>query len=284
VPVTPPRRTRSVRRASAGLSPVRAGALLVMLVCAAAVYGVANSSAFAYAHLRIEGAAFTAADDVRAALDTASGKNLFALRTRPLEGAVASLPTVTDSSVSVALPDTLVVHLEERDAVLIWQVGARRYLVDEDGELFGRLGEVAVPDAAGLPVVEDRRAASAGLSVGRRLDAVDLDAATRLASLVPADVGSAADDLSVQVTDTSGFVVRSGKAGWSAVFGFYTPSLRTPELVPAQVRLLRSLLIGREPLIDRVILASGTDGTYIAKPTPTPTTRPSAQPSPTPAP
>ena len=46
------------------------------------------------------------------------------------------------------------------------------------------------------------------------------------------------------------------------MFGFYTPSLRTPELVPGQVRLLRSLLIGREPLVDRVILASETDGTY----------------------
>ena len=54
----------------------------------------------------------------------------------------------------------------------------------------------------------------------------------------------------------------------SPIFGFYTPSLRTPELIPGQVRLLRSLLIGREPLIARVVLASETDGTYIAKPTP----------------
>jgi len=180
--------------------------------------------------------------------------------------------------VSVGLPDTLVVHLDEREAILVWQVGARRYLVDADGGLFGRLADDAPADAAALPVVEDRRAASAGLSVGRSIAPVDLDAATRLASLVPADVGSSAAHLAVQVTDASGFVVRSGKDGWSAVFGYYTPSLRTTDIIPEQVRLLRSLLIGREQLVDRVILASGTDGTYIPKPTPKPTAKPSATP------
>ena len=63
---------------------------------------------------------------------------------------------------------------------------------------------------------------------------------------MPDDVGSAADGLTVAVTDENGFVIRSRPAGWSAIFGFYTPSLRTPELIPGQVRLLRSLLIGRE--------------------------------------
>jgi hypothetical protein len=38
--------------------------------------------------------------------------------------------------------------------------------------------------------------------------------------------------------------------------------------------LLRSLLIGREPRIDRIILASETDGTYIEKPSPTPSASP----------
>ena len=68
------------------------------------------------------------------------------------------------------------------------------------------------------------------------------------------------------------------------MFGFYTPSLRTVDLIPEQVRLLRSLLIGREPLVDRVILASGTDGTYIPKPTPKPTAKPSGSPRATPRP
>ena len=116
----------------------------------------------------------------------------------------------------------------------------------------------------------------AGLSIGRSIDKVDLDAATRLASLTPSDVGSELPRLAVLISDATGFSIQARPDGWQAVFGFYTPTLRTPELIPGQVRLLRSLLIGREPNIDRVILASDTDGTYLPKATPTP--------SPTPAP
>jgi hypothetical protein len=103
---------------------------------------------------------------------------------------------------------------------------------------------------------------------------VDLDAATRLASLVPADIGSGAEGLAVWVTDEHGFIVRTRPPSWFAVFGYYTASLRTPELIPGQVRLLRSLLYGREATLERIILASPTDGTYIAKPTPKPSASP----------
>jgi cell division protein FtsQ len=273
---SPIRRTRTVRRASAGLSPVRAGALLGMLLSAGAVYGVANASTFSFGDLVLEGATFTDPADVHRALEGVQGENLFGLRTGPLEAGLADLPTVRGVDVSVRLPESLVVRLEERTPILVWRVGARRYLVDGDGRLFARVGEDAAVDTGALPVVEDRRATSAGLSIGGKLEAVDLDAATRLASLKPADVGSEADGLSVAVGDANGFVVRARPASWSAVFGFYTLSLRTPELIPGQVRLLRSLLIGREPQLDRVILASETDGTYTVKPT----ARPSATPAP----
>jgi hypothetical protein len=59
-----------------------------------------------------------------------------------------------------------------------------------------------------------------------------------------------------------------------AVFGFYTPSLRSPEMVPGQVRLLRSLLSDREDALARVVLASETDGTYVALPSPEPSASP----------
>ena len=83
------------------------------------------------------------------------------------------------------------------------------------------------------------------------------------------------NDSSVPTEANKGNEASHGRPqSWQAVFGFYTPSLRTPELVPGQVRLLRSLLIGREPRIDRIILASETDGTYIEKPSPTPSASP----------
>jgi len=277
-PPVPTRRTRPIRRASARLSVARAGAALAMLASAGAIYGVGASPGFEYARLEVAGAVFTDLVAAEEAVAAARGENLFRLSTTPLEAALEGLPTVERASVSVQLPETLVVTLHERVPVLIWRVGARRYLADSDGNLFGRLGDDPPVSAAALPVIDDRRAASAGLSVGDRIGPQDVDAATRLASLVPADVGSLAEALAVRVTDNDGFVVRADPQGWIAIFGYYTPSLRTPELIPGQVRLLRSLLIGREQLIARVILASETDGTYVPKPTPQPSPSPSAAP------
>lgn len=279
----PTRRTRQTRRASAGLSAVRAGAALALLASAAAIYGVGASSAFEYTTLHLEGAHLTDSAAVEATLANARGANLFGLSTAPLQAALETLPTVAGARVAVRLPGTLAVTLQERVPVLIWQVGARRYLADSEGSLFSTVPDAPAPEVTALRVVDDRRTASAGLSPGVRLDPVDLDAATRLASLVPSDIGSTATSLSVQVTDESGFVVRARPDGWSAIFGFYTPSLRTTELIAGQVRLLRSLLIGREALVERVILASDTDGTYVPRATPEPTAQPSPKPSPKPA-
>ena len=256
----------------------RAGAALALLASAGAIYGVGASTAFEYAGLRVDGAVYTDPATAEQAVAAAHGENLFRLATEPLVIALEKLPTVESATVSVQLPGTLVVSLRERVPVVVWRAGTRRYLADAQGILFGRLGDDPPAAAADLPVIDDRRAASAGLSVGGRLDPQDIDGATRLASLVPADIGSAARAFTVRVTDENGFVVRADPQGWIAIFGFYTPSLRTPDLIPGQVRLLRSLLIGRESLIERVILASATDGTYVPKPTP----RPSPTPTPTP--
>lgn len=270
----PARRSRSIRRSSAGLSRVRSGAALAVLVAAAAIYGVSASSAFDQTDIELTGVTFTNPEDVSAAIESAKGSNLFTLQTGPLEAALRDLPTIDAARVTVSLPHTLAVAVKEREAVMVWKVGARRYLAGSDGELFARLTEDTPEAGAGLPIVEDRRASSAGLSVGAHLDTVDLDAATRLASLVPADVGSGAEQLIVWVTDENGFIVRARPASWTAVFGYYTASLRTPELIPGQVRLLRSLLYGREATVDRVILASDTDGTYLPNETPEPSPSP----------
>jgi cell division septal protein FtsQ len=262
-----PRRSPRVRRASSRLSRVRAGAALVMVIAAAATYGVAASPLFGLGPVVVHGATLTDAADVTARLELNPGTNLFALTTELLAARLRQLPAVAAADVTVRLPDTLDVVVRERVPILAWGVGPRLFLVDRDGLLFAELaGDVQPPPT--LRVMTDARAASASLGVGGRLDALDLDAATRLGSVAPADVGSAAPRLGVSVTDENGFVVSALPGGWSAVFGFYTPSLRRPDLIPGQVRLLHSLLAGREPLVERVILASDTSGTYVARPSP----------------
>jgi cell division septal protein FtsQ len=261
-----PRRTRRVRRASR-LTPVRAGALLGMLAAAGAIYGLAASPLFGLRDLSFGALRYADATRIHDAIGVAPGTNLFTLSTDELASRLRALPAVAGASVEVQLPDILSVTVRERQPILVWSVGGTRFLVDRDGVLFAAAVD-ASPDVDRLPAMTDARAASTTLAVGSRLDGIDLDAATRLASLRPADVGSAAARLVFSVTDENGFVVKAAPGGWSAVFGFYTPSLRQPDLIPGQVRLLRSLLEGRETTVDRVILASDTSGTYVPRPSP----------------
>ena len=120
----------------------------------------------------------------------------------------------------------------------------------------------AAAAAEGLPLVADRRTSGEPPAVGGRLDALDLDVATRLLSLVPADVGSAAPaaarrrrrarrlDAHPDGRRTRGRPSSASTARRSAA--------RT--MIPEQVRLLRSLLAGREAQLLRVVLAGSARG------------------------
>ena len=248
-------------------TPARAGALLGILASLGSIYGLAATPAFTYMRAEIPQLRWTPRDAVEAAIGIPTGTNLFRLTVEPLADRISALPGVADATVVVSLPDTLVVGVTEREAILAWSVGEARFLVDRDGVLFA-VAEPGAVTVAGLPVIDDARAASTELALGRTLNPVDLDAARRLGSLVPIDVGSVADALLVTVSDANGFVVGTSPASWVAVFGLYTPSLRTPDLIPGQVRLLRSLLDGRESGIAEVILADADNGTFIPRPTP----------------
>ena len=261
-----------IRRKSAGMTPLRAGAILLMLLCAAGSYGLIATSAFSFRHLALEGEHFTSTDTVTAALSLQQGANLVRLRTDTLIDALRAIPTVRDANVSIELPDTVRVRIDEREPILIWATastgasGPTQFLVDRAGLLFATTtGEV--PSAvAGLRIIHDTRSSAALLSVGSTLDPIDLDVATRLGSLKPADLASTAADLTVTIDDTGGFVVSSGADGWLATFGIYTPTLRPPSIVPGQVRLLRSILLDRgEANLARIDVARTTEGTFELK-------------------
>ena len=273
------RRTPEVKRRSAGLSPVRAAAALAIVAASLGVYGAATSAVFSFARLEVVGDRWTDTELVRRTLAIPDGANLFRLSTDALVERLEGLPTVRRVEVSVALPDMVIVRLAERTAIMTWRIGDHRYLVDETGTLFAdEPGDTPLtgPDEESLPAIDDRRFLSVTYLLGDRMPATDIDVATRLGSLTPADIGSAATALVVSIHDDEGFVVRAVSPGWRAVFGFYTPELRKPAIIPGQVRLLRSLLLGREDSVGRVILATETDGTFTTRETP----RPSPSPSP----
>jgi len=261
-----PARGNRIRRASAILTPVRAGAAFIMVITVLATYGVGASSAFLYRHLEFDAGvlAYTTRDVVlqQLALDR-SAPNLFLMRTDRYAQRLLELPAVTGAEVTVTLPDVIRVRLVEREPVVVWNVAGHRFLVDRTGMLFAPATAGGPGD--GLPVVSDRRSATATLDVGGRLDLVDLDAATRLATVTARDIGSAAGELRVSIEDGDGYVIRPVGVPWIAVFGVYTPSLRTPEMIPGQVRLLKSFLAGRETTVKRVVLADERNGTYVSR-------------------
>jgi hypothetical protein len=115
--------------------------------------------------------------------------------------------------------------------------------------------------------VVDRRTDAAWPVVGGQVDAIDLDVATRLLSLVPSDVGSTAPAILVGVDDRDGWtIVPAVDDPWVAVLGFYGPEIRPPAMIPEQVRSLRSILAGREDRLLRVVLAGEREGTFTEKP------------------
>ncbi|HEY7131910.1 MAG TPA: FtsQ-type POTRA domain-containing protein [Candidatus Limnocylindrales bacterium] len=275
-----PRRRPRVRRASARLSPMRSGAILAMLISAGAVYGLATTSAVGFDRLEIQGNVVTPDDTIREQVAVEPGTNLVGLATQPIVERLLGIPSIGGVAVGVGLPDVLRIAVTERRPVVLWGVGAHRFAVDESGLIFADVGTKPPEGVASLPVVTDQRTSAVALGIRSILDPVDLDAALRLGSLTPDQIGSHAPKLGVTISDEKGFTVGTGPKGWSAVFGFYGRSQRTPALIPGQVQLLASLLAGREDTIQSVVLGDDRDGTYIPKPTPKPSARPSASPRP----
>jgi cell division protein FtsQ len=246
-----------------------------MLITAGAIYGLAATPAFGFEHLTISGNALTSSDAIRDQVGVQPGTNLVGLVTGPIVERLRALPAVADATVSAKLPDQLQVDVVERTPVVIWQVGDGRFAVDKGGVLFAQVPEDAPPEIADLPTVVDSRASATGLTIGSVLDPVDVDAAFRLGSLTPAQIGSRASGLHVEVTDMNGFTVSSGPKGWLAVFGKYGRSARTTDLIPGEVQLLTALFADHdEATIQTIFLSDERNGTYLPKPSASPSTKP----------
>ena len=267
------RPTPLVRRASAGPVASRVLAGVVLVASAAALYGMTASPAF---RLRdggviVRGAGFTGEAAVRSAigLDGDARPNLFALDTSRLAANLRALPAIDAhrsdaASVRVALPDRLVVEVQERVPILVWQVGERRLLIDVHGVVLSELASEATSE---LPLVEDERAASEEWAIGDTIGETDLEVARRIAALTPAFLGSTAEALETRITQKEGFVLHARPKAWRAVFGIYTPTLRGPDLVETQAQCLSSVLSGQEATISVVYLFpdGGRCGTFLPR-------------------
>lgn len=274
--------------AAARLRPI---ALVALLVAAFLLPPVAaRASLTTVAHISVVGTLLINPDAVITAANIPIGSSLLGVNLRAAEEAVAALPLVASVRVSAGLPDSIQIRVREKSLLLRWQIGDLVYAVTESGELLGDtaaldLAPTAAAALAAAPLLYDDREQSPLPTVGQ-LTATELDVATRLASLTPEDLGTGATTLTLRLLSDFGFVVQATGPSieWHAVFGIYSATIRPTSMIPGQVRLLRSLLAGRETRIGWVILADDQAGTYTAKGVrpPAPSVAPSPSPSPSP--
>ena len=285
------RRARLTPGAAARLRRLALGVLLVASFALPPVAARANLATVG--QISVLGTILLDRDAVIAAANIPIGSSLLGVNLREAEEAVAALPLVASVRVSAGLPGGIQIRVREKSLLLRWQIGDLVYAVTESGELLGDIATLDLSPAtsaatlAAAPLLIDDRTPSPLPAIGQ-LTPTELDVATRLASLTPDDLGTAATALSLRLLSDFGFVVEATGPSieWNAVFGIYSATIRPTSMIPGQVRLLRSLLAGRETRIGWVILADDQAGTYTAKGVrpPPPAAEPSPSPSLSPAP
>lgn len=261
------------------------GALLLLGLLLPPV--AAHENLTTVAQIAVVGTTLLDTDAVIQAANIAIGESLLSANLRAAEKAVSALPLVASVRVSAGLPDRIQIRVREKSLLLRWQIDGRIHAVTKSGELLGEistldLSENGLESLAAAPLLLDDRPLGARIGAGQ-LTTTEFDVATRLASLTPQDFGSEATALTLRIQADFGFVVQAAgpSIAWNAVFGIYSATIRPTSMIPGQVRLLRSVLAGRESQVGWIILADDQAGTYTEKGVrpPPPFTAPSPSPN-----
>jgi hypothetical protein len=136
-----------------------------MAVCLVAGVAVSVAPSFAARTLEIHGATFTGSAIISSILGMDGAPNVFRLGTDQAAAHLVQLPAVKSATIQVRLPSTVVVDIVEREPKLVWVVGSSRYVVDQDGLIFGLMDSAGnpIPSNAG-PVVTPTATASSSAS------------------------------------------------------------------------------------------------------------------------
>jgi cell division septal protein FtsQ len=190
--------------------------LIVVPLLLALVFGahtLLTAPYFEVQHITIEG---TRSGQLIAAIERLhlTGVNIFLADTSADAAEIKTLPPVADASVTRSLPDTLLIHIVERQPVLIWQAGPNLYSVDASGVIIAQ-----VQQADGLPVVSDEHSADQfgrPFAPGGKIDPKIVQMARQLLEQVPTATGIT----SFRLRDTRNYgLVLTTLDGWQARFG-----------------------------------------------------------------
>ena len=172
-----------------------------------------TASYFQVQHIQIEG---TRSEQLITAIQRLQlgGANIFLTNTSADTAQVEALPPVLSAAITRNLPDTLVVHVVERQPVLIWQVGSSAFHVDATGVLIDQTQQMN-----GLPVVSDehqRDDNGKSFKPGGKIDPAIVQMARQLLERLPKEAGITS--FSLRDTLDYGLVIVSAD-GWQARFG-----------------------------------------------------------------
>jgi hypothetical protein len=144
-------RRTTVKRHSPGLNFTQIVAVGLIAAFASAIVVVGMSPTFAVRNIQVHGATFTDEAVVRSIVGMDGKPNAFGLDSSGIAATLVRLPAVQSASVSVELPSTVVVNIVERKPRLVWAIGSRRFVVDENGLIFGLVDTAGnpIPSAAG---------------------------------------------------------------------------------------------------------------------------------------
>lgn len=151
---------------------------------AAALAYVVTDAQFAVDRVVITGVAALPGSTVAEATN-ALGQSVFRVDVNDVARRVAALPAVRHVDVAVQAPDTLVIRLEERQPVIVWETPDQSFLIDESGVVIAAADPAM---ASALP----RLRALAGVPVpivGGSVDVMPIRATQALNTRLPAETG-----------------------------------------------------------------------------------------------
>lgn len=198
-----------------------AGAVLGVLLCGVVLVLATNGRAQALAtaasnaldhrlaamgfkleHVHLEGVSAEAAPAIKAALNLDKGEPLARLDLQALRDRVEQVGWVKHARVLRLLPDTLVVAVEERERLAVWQHNGRAAVIDADGRPIPEADPAHFPDlplvvgegadaAAGkiLPLIRQRPRLAARIEALVRVDDRRWDVRLKDGSLIQLPAG-----------------------------------------------------------------------------------------------
>ncbi|HEX7735180.1 MAG TPA: FtsQ-type POTRA domain-containing protein [Ktedonobacteraceae bacterium] len=203
-----------------------------------------------------------------------AGQNIFLLDQTVLVNRLEALPPIESASLGVRLPGTILVAVQERVPVLLWQAGSQTYGLGQDGVVIAPQRELSGTEH--LSLVVDTRRGAAQIRPGSHFDAADIVLIEQVFEQVPGIEGVAPFSLQYVDSITEGahqvpanlagrgsYVIISAN-GWRAYLG---DAQNSTSLANRLQELQQILSIGRQKglQIATIDLRFGLRPTYTLK-------------------